>query len=159
MAAPTTSTHPASVSARHDFSREVRLGLVLFGGTSLAIYINGVTREFARIVRGEGAYRWLKALTDSDVVIDIISGTSAGGINGIALAYALVNNKEPKPLSNLWREHGDIAGLFRSAGDSGKGVNSLFSSDSYRSQLQMGFDNLGSADYRPEDASVPFSSP
>ena len=37
-----------------DKSREIRIGLVLYGGVSLAIYINGVAREFHRAVRGEG---------------------------------------------------------------------------------------------------------
>jgi hypothetical protein len=60
-------------------SREVRLGLVLYGGVALAIYINGVCAEFFRAVRGRGVYRLIKALTDSDVVVDIVSGTSAGG--------------------------------------------------------------------------------
>src|SRR6266852_9718541 len=69
-------------------SREVRLGLVMYGGISLAIYINGVSHEFFRAVRGRGIYRLSKALTDSDIVVDIISGTSAGGVNGVFLAYA-----------------------------------------------------------------------
>ena len=95
-------------------SREVRMGLVLYGGVSLAIYINGVAQEFFRAVRGRGVYRLVKALTDSDAVVDIISGTSAGGINGIFLAYALCNNKDFPETSNLWREHGDIDLLLRS---------------------------------------------
>ena len=45
-------------------SREVRLGLVMYGGVSLAIYINGVAQEFFRAVRGRGVYRLIKALTD-----------------------------------------------------------------------------------------------
>src|SRR5215211_7072797 len=159
MATPVQTIHPETAQRQRPFSREVRLGLVLFGGTSLAIYINGVTREFARIVRGEGAYRWLKALTDSDVVIDIISGTSAGGLNGIVLAYALSNGKDPRPLSNLWRERGDIAGLFRPVGAAIPSVNSLFDSETYRMQLKGGFDDLGRADYRPGKANELFVSP
>jgi hypothetical protein len=30
------------------FEREVRLGLVLYGGVSLAVYMNGVAAEFFR---------------------------------------------------------------------------------------------------------------
>src|SRR6476661_8865641 len=92
-------------------SREVRLGLVLYGCVSLAVYINGVTQEFVRVVRGQGAFRWLKALTDSDVVVDVISGTSAGGINGIALAYALCNDNDFASTAKLWSRGGDIMGL------------------------------------------------
>jgi predicted acylesterase/phospholipase RssA len=64
-------------------SREVRMGLVMYGGISLAIYINGVSTEFFRAVRGNGVYKLIKCLTDSEIIVDIISGTSAGGINGI----------------------------------------------------------------------------
>ena len=98
-------------------SREVRLGLVMYGGVSLAIYINGVAHEFFRAVRGQGIYRLVKALTDSDIVVDIISGTSAGGINGILLGYALCNKKDFGSSASLWREYGDIAKLLRSPTD------------------------------------------
>ena len=74
-------------------SREVRLGVVMYGGVSLAIYIYGVTQELFRAVRGRGVYKLLKTLTDSDIVVDVISGTSAGGINGILLGYALCRSR------------------------------------------------------------------
>ena len=38
-------------------SREVRLGIVMYGGVSLAIYINGVAQEFYRAVRGPPCVR------------------------------------------------------------------------------------------------------
>ena len=76
-------------------SREVRLGLVLYGGVALAIYINGVAAEFFRVVRGprrlspaQGADRFRRRGRA------FVSGTSAGGINGIFLAYALCNDRE-----------------------------------------------------------------
>jgi len=100
-----------------DFRNEIRLGLVLYGGVSLATYINGVTQEFFNAVKGRGVYRLLKALTDSDIVVDILSGTSAGGINGILLAYALANDRDFDACARLWREHGDIQKLLRSPND------------------------------------------
>ena len=96
-------------------AREVRIGLVMYGGVSLAIYINGVTQELFRAVRGRGVYQLFKTLTNSDVVVDVISGTSAGGINGIFLAYALCNDREFSTCAGLWREHGDILKLLRKA--------------------------------------------
>jgi hypothetical protein len=72
-----------------EFSREHRLGLVVYGGIALAIYMNGICQEFYNAVRGRGIYKLIKALTDADIVVDIISGTSAGGINGVLLSYAL----------------------------------------------------------------------
>jgi patatin-related protein len=92
---------------------EVRLGLVLYGGVSLAIYINGVAQEFWNVVKGRGPYRLLKGLIDADVVVDIVSGTSAGGINGVLLSYALANDRDFKHCSRLWREHADFGRLLR----------------------------------------------
>ena len=77
-----------------EFHREFRLGLVVYGGVSLAVYMNGVCREFYNAVRGRGIYKLIKALTDSDIVVDIISGTFAGGVNGVLLSYALTNSSK-----------------------------------------------------------------
>jgi patatin-related protein len=94
-------------------TREIRVGLVMYGGVSLAVYINGVTHEFFRAVHGNGVYKLLKRLVDADIVVDIISGTSAGGINGIFLGYALANGRDFSDVSQLWRSHGDISKLLR----------------------------------------------
>ena len=92
-------------------SREVRLGVVMFGGVSLAVYINGVSQELFRAVRGRGIYRLLKALTDSHVVVDVLSGASAGGINGVLLSTALCNGTEFGVSAELWRSLADIRAL------------------------------------------------
>jgi patatin-related protein len=96
-----------------DKSREVRFGLVMYGGVSLAIYINGVTYEFSRLARGNGVYKLIKWLTDSELIVDIISGTSAGGVNGIFLSYALANGRDFSAMGRLWREFADIENLLR----------------------------------------------
>ncbi|HEY0385722.1 MAG TPA: patatin-like protein, partial [Pyrinomonadaceae bacterium] len=41
-------------------------------------------------------------------VIDILSGTSAGGINAVFLAKALANNQEMNELKQMWVEQGDM---------------------------------------------------
>ena len=43
--------------------------------------------------------------------MDILSGTSAGGINGIFLAKALANGQDMEELKNLWVTEGDIETL------------------------------------------------
>jgi patatin-related protein len=48
-------------------------------------------------------------------VIDIISGTSAGGINGVFLAKALANEQKIESLRNLWLEDGDLVRLLNDA--------------------------------------------
>src|SRR6478609_1057080 len=92
-------------------SREVRLGIVMFGGVSLAVYINGVSLELFRAVRGRGVYRLIKALTDSDIVVDVLSGASAGGINSVLLSAALCNGTELGDVAKLWRDEADIEPL------------------------------------------------
>jgi predicted acylesterase/phospholipase RssA len=71
----------------------------MYGGVSLAMYENGVAQELFRATKGEpggkpGPYDLIKALIDSDIVVDVLSGASAGGINGIFLGYALANGKD-----------------------------------------------------------------
>lgn len=90
---------------------------MMYGGVSLAVYINGVANELFRAVRGRGVYRLLKELTDSDVGVDVVSGTSAGGINGILLGFALSNSREFGPAAGVWRDGADIGALLRDPSD------------------------------------------
>jgi len=110
--------------------KEVRFAVVMYGGVSLAIYINGVAQELYKMVRAtarkrnddgsfgdyfiekpegtEAVYRTLGELLHTRFVVDILSGTSAGGINAIFLAKALANNQPMSQLEQLWVEQGDI---------------------------------------------------
>ncbi|HEX6275475.1 MAG TPA: hypothetical protein VFZ53_20685, partial [Polyangiaceae bacterium] len=120
----------------HGHAHEVRLGLVMYGGVSLAVYINGIANELFRAVRGRGVYRVLKELTDSDVAVDIVSGTSAGGINGILLGYALANSREFAPSTEIWREGADIGALLRKPYD-GVASSLLDSENVYQPRLEQ----------------------
>ncbi len=135
-----------------EHSREVRLGIVMYGGVSLAVYENGVAQELFRAVNGEGVYALLKELIDSDIVVDILSGTSAGGINGILLAFALTNKKDFRRCSNLWRDSGDILKLLRSPDDPST-LSVLNSEGYYQPALQAAFAEM--PDYTPPAASSP----
>ncbi len=100
------------------FLREMQLGLVVYGGVSLAIYTHGVCQEFYHAVRGRGIYKLVKALTDADLVVDLISGSSAGGINGILLGYAIANSNERElvdfsAFAKIWRNSGDLLKLLQ----------------------------------------------
>lgn len=177
-------------------NREVRFAVVMYGGVSLAIYINGIAQELFHMVRStakdatgsnallldssdipgrssnkvnrlsgtERVYRKLSHLLsnqallneyreflknqpsskrqddsgqpaetvaasqENDIgkklekilventepintrfVVDIMSGTSAGGINAIYLAKALANDQQIDQLKTLWLNEGDIA--------------------------------------------------
>ena len=100
------------------FLREMQLGLVVYGGVSLAIYTYGVCQEFYHAVRGRGIYKLVKALTDADLVVDAISGSSAGGINGILLSYAIANSNDREVVNfnafaKIWRNSGDLLKLLQ----------------------------------------------
>ena len=122
---------------------ELRLALVCYGGVSLAVYMHGVTKELQSLIRAartfdkaspenpENPFRagnppygteaaYFDALVDLDrngrklsVSIDIIAGTSAGGINGIALSKALALGASQQPLTKVWIDDGDIRKLLR----------------------------------------------
>jgi patatin-related protein len=138
-----TATRPPKGPSeqRRPATRELRVGLVLYGGVSLAVYMHGVTKELHKVVLasravqlalgqdGGGAnpfdeheteYTYFELLasmaaagTSLNVTIDIIAGTSAGGINGVVLAKALANYQTQAPVRDLWLKHGDIAELAR----------------------------------------------
>ncbi len=124
--------------------REVRFAVVLYGGVSLAIYMNGIVQELFSLVRAsapaadgstlhladaqlrgaERVYRDLARRLGANpgassssgpvkcrIVVDILTGTSAGGINGVFLAKALANDQSIEKLAKLWVDNGDIAGL------------------------------------------------
>lgn len=175
-----------------DYKKEVRFAVVMYGGVSLAIYINGVSQELFKLVRatasaGEGeddrpalsgaataslsnslngterVYRKVShLLSDEDLqtkyreladaagnddekrealsesleklvsddripigtgfIVDILSGTSAGGINSIYLAKALANEQRIDRLKQLWINEGDIELLLNDS-DSLKGTD------------------------------------
>ncbi len=124
-------------------SRETRLGIVMYGGVSLAVYINGICQELFRAVRGDGFYQVLKSLIDSDIVVDIISGTSAGGINGLMLGFALANNYDFSRTKELWQEHGDLQRLLQQIDLEPDQYKSLLNSDGYyRAKLADAFRSM-----------------
>jgi len=48
---------------------------------------------------------------DLRVIVDIIAGTSAGGVNGIILARALAHDLRIDPIRSFWLTHSDVADL------------------------------------------------
>lgn len=63
----------------------------------------------------EGVYfdllRRIGAKLDLRIVVDIIAGASAGGINGVILARALAHDLDIDPLRAFWLTHSDVADL------------------------------------------------
>src|SRR6478735_1782883 len=111
-------------------AKELRLGLVCYGGSSLCIYMHGITKEINRLVGASASREAPNAATtgsesvyvelleklagagpeapDLRVVVDVIAGTSAGGINGIFLGKALAGNRSQDALRDVWFDDGDM---------------------------------------------------
>ena len=121
---------------------EVRLGVVLYGGVSLAIYMYGVVYELWRLVRAsegeENEYSETLRLADATATVDIVSGASAGGINGILLAKALATGADLEQARALWLEDGDLDGLLHQV--STREPNSLLDSEFFRGRIKTGLD-------------------
>jgi patatin-related protein len=117
----------------NDALKELRLGVVCYGGSSLAIYMHGVTKEINRLVKASalvdagvapaadaksetfyaGLLRDLeqKSKVRTRVVVDVVAGTSAGGINGVYLTKAIAHNLSQDALRDVWFEKGDMKQL------------------------------------------------
>jgi len=114
--------------------KELRIALVCYGGISLAVYMHGVTKEIWRLARasrayhaeipdptiiGSGYHRLLAKIADEAdvqlrVLVDILAGASAGGINAIFLSHAIVTGQPLDPLTDLWLESADVDELLDS---------------------------------------------
>jgi len=121
---------------------EIRIALVLYGGVSLAIYENGVVRCFHDLVRKKGVFSLLLEMLDADATVDVVAGTSAGGINGLMLAAALENGSDFAGTADLWREHGDFGRLLRDVKDADDAVSLLDGENYYQEKLVAAFKKL-----------------
>ncbi|MET0374362.1 MAG: patatin-like protein, partial [Rhizorhabdus sp.] len=108
--------------------KELRLALVCYGGVSLAVYMHGISKELWRLARASRAYhdgdppapgsetiyrQLLERIeTDHDVklriLIDVIAGASAGGMNGLFLGQAISTGQSLEPLTDLWLDRADV---------------------------------------------------
>lgn len=114
------------------------------GGVSLAVWIGGVTRELARFSNCEGC--WDEYTNGFARRFDVLTGTSAGGINAAFLALAELYEIDLGPLRDLWL---DQAGLEPASDEGthllrepGKRPSSLLDGEYFRQQLHKAFDSL-----------------
>jgi patatin-related protein len=108
--------------------KELRIALVCYGGISLAVYMHGVTKEVWRLAKASRAFHAGEADESGSqtvygellrrvrqegelelrVLVDILAGASAGGINAIFLAHAIATGAPLDPLTDLWLESADV---------------------------------------------------
>jgi patatin-related protein len=168
--------------------QEVRFAVVLYGGVSLAVYINGVVQELMQLVRATApalpvsqtpkrqrvwftdeqlkgstaaVYRRVGqrlpkgGATDATVrtrfVVDILSGTSAGGINAIFMAKAIANQQDIGALRTLWVEQAGISDLLNES----KQPNSLLSGDLLYNRARAALNGMEETTQAPTDAFMP----
>jgi hypothetical protein len=137
---------------------EARFGLVLYGGVSLAIYIYGVVYEFWRLLRASEGQEdtkvnaWAAVLEKLNLsaTVDIVSGASAGGINGVLLAKVLARGGDLEKVRWIWTEAADLSGLLRGQGE--ESPKSLLSTERFESLLEAG---LAALDPDEEEGRTP----
>src|ERR1700754_2820994 len=103
---------------------QIRLGLVFQGGVSLAVWMSGMAHEIDLLRRAGApdrdelpadagpALRGWRSLCDDldiDVIVDVVAGTSAGGINGAVLASAIAAGNPLPSLKELWVRGAQLA--------------------------------------------------
>lgn len=118
---------------------ELRLATTMTGGVSLAIWMAGVAREINLLAQAsqwrragvrstsnklspesEGCLRLYAGLIDfldTIVDVDILSGTSAGGINAALLGWSRLSGVDLGGLRELWLELGALIDLLRDPAD------------------------------------------
>ncbi len=116
--------------------QELRIALICYGGISLAVYMHGITKEVWRLARASRAFheedgpgppaddvyhRLFARIAQGGnvrlrVLVDILSGASAGGINAIFLAHAIATGRSLDPLTDLWLESADVDRLIDPGG-------------------------------------------
>ncbi|PZU45209.1 MAG: DUF3376 domain-containing protein [Sphingomonas sp.] len=125
--------------------KELRLAIVCYGGVSLAVYMHGVTKELWKLLRASEARKqgeamppdmpgldsepvWqalleaLKPHADLAVIVDILTGASAGGINAVMLANAIALGQTLEPLTDMWLKEADVDHLLDPDARWGSGV-------------------------------------
>ncbi|WP_432071855.1 DUF3376 domain-containing protein [Streptomyces wuyuanensis] len=149
-AAPCARDEPQSLP-----KAELRIALVMNGGVSLAVWMGGVTHELdllRRASRGDHAdtvpekerevfklWQEVAQRAGVEVKIDIISGTSAGGLNGLLLATGIARGSQLLPLRRLWR---DVASLDELCRKRSPRREALLDGDWFKDQVKMVLDDM-----------------
>ncbi|WP_103335699.1 DUF3376 domain-containing protein [Amycolatopsis sp. CA-126428] len=97
--------------------------MTMVGGASLAIWMGGVAAETSQLLRESrgdddpGVYRKLLDLLRASVSIDVLTGTSGGGISAACLGLAEAYRSKPEVLRDTWIAIGSLENLSRGAAD------------------------------------------
>ncbi len=101
---------------------ELRIALAMRGGVSLAVWIGGASAEVDALCRGVGPEStsrddfWLglaAAAGYGSVIVDVMSGASAGGLNAVIGAAGMAYGFSLDTLRNVWLQLGDLNSMVR----------------------------------------------
>lgn len=143
---------------------ELRVALALNGGVSLAVWMAGCAVELDRARRakradgerdGRRVFDVLCECLGRRLVIDIITGTSAGGINGALLgaAMAVGGELEPGYIRGRWIELGDLEKIMHPAGE--ESPTALMDGVEFRAKLVETFEAVLKSEGEPGEKLVP----
>src|SRR5580693_2846608 len=172
--ADTAMPGPAAVTGA---TQDVRFAVVMSGGVSLAVWMGGVAREVNLLQQASDSrgpdetadapldwdgqsrqlYRKLLQVLDVSVTVDVLSGTSAGGINAALLGLSSAAGADLAGLRDLWLTTGSMDILLRDPGKRNR--PSLMQGDKVLfTQLARGIEGLYRG--RPHDPRLaPVASP
>jgi patatin-related protein len=123
--------------------------VVLNGGVSLAVWMGGVCAEVHDLTHGAGVYGRLLRLIQASARVDVIAGTSAGGINGAFLALGQTyETADLGSMLKLWADRGSFEELLRSP-IRGNHDSLLRGDDYFLPELEKAFRAVIGPDPRP----------
>lgn len=137
---------------------EIRLALVMNGGVSLAVWMGGVVHELDLLRRASigdedgvavsdlkafGIWRRLARDARRRVQIDIVAGTSAGGLNGLLLATALGRGAHLPSLKQMWIESASLNTLLPRESDAEEGGRGVLSGRKFEDAISAALDRIG----------------
>ncbi|MFF4597161.1 DUF3376 domain-containing protein [Amycolatopsis sp. NPDC001319] len=98
--------------------QEIRLAMTMVGGASLAVWMSGVATETSALLQASrsaepGGYRKLLDLLRATVRLDVLTGTSAGGVGAAGLGLAEAFRSSPAPLRDALVADASLANLIR----------------------------------------------
>lgn len=107
-------------------AEELRLALAMSGGVSLAVWIGGAVAEIDVATRatntpdgadGSAPNRFwdslLRVSGHRKVVVDVLSGASAGGLNAVLLGASIATGFDFAEIKDVWLDMGSTEGLVR----------------------------------------------
>ncbi|MDV6011454.1 patatin-like protein [Haloechinothrix sp. LS1_15] len=127
-------------------TQDIRIAVVMSGGVSLAVWTSGVTIELSHLAQARAEpspaveYREILDLLRATATIDVVAGTSAGGLNGAFLALALAKGRKLERLRELWRDRGGLDDLLRDPMQ--RGARSLMRGDYFTDVITGGLRDL-----------------